>query len=74
LGGLVEGEAAEEFIAAGMEGVSELADGELEELVFFSVEVEELADAVEEHDAAEGRKGGGVEEAVIPAGVAADES
>jgi hypothetical protein len=71
--GAVEFETAEEAVAARVEGIAELADGEFEELVGAAVEVEEFADAVDGHDATDGGYGGGAEEAMVAAGVAGDD-
>src|SRR6266850_6501526 len=71
--GTVELKAAEVFLAMGMEGVAKLINRELEEGTV-AVEIDELADAVHGIDAAEGRQGGGDEQPVIAAGVAANES
>src|SRR6266850_1115689 len=65
--GTVELKAAEVFLAMGMEGVAKLINRELEEGTV-AVEIDELADAVH------GRQGGGDEQPVIAAGVAANES
>jgi hypothetical protein len=42
-------------------------------LIGFAVEDDDLAESIEEHDAADGREGGGAEKAVISAGVAPDD-
>ena len=70
---VIQLEAPQVSIAAGMKAILELIDRELQQPVGVAIEAEDFAEPIERHDPPHRRQRGGTEQPVIPARIAPDD-